>query len=354
MRWLNTQQAANLAQAAALQEEKRAIQAELAVVRERMAEAQAQNDRDAVALKEQGMELRRLQEEHEFEEACIDAALNPTLALERRMMKKKKAAAPAEPASPFDADFAAACEEAKRNTEAIRAEYEAGARRDAAALGELRREVRELQAALAAEREGKEAAASEVSQMRDGYQNMKEENELFCQEAKAKAQEVEALKEEATEKTRQHQHVVDNLLGKVDRLQQELREVTRQLDAYKGREDSLVTRLRHLEDRLLPKPAQLSSQRPPEEAVGDGARPSPGKVDFCHARQRRASRPEVLPQALGPSSVLNQVPDATGDEQNEMALAEEAMTRLSSITEKLAGSINARLEAHRAGGDGGR
>ena len=38
----------------------------------------------------------------------------------------------------------------------------------------------------------------------------------------------------------------------------------------------------------------------------------------------------------------------------EMALAEEAMTRLSSITEKLAGSINARLEAHRAGGDGGR
>ena len=131
------------------------------------------------------MELRRLQEEHEFEEACIDAALNPTLALERRMMKKKKAAA-AEPASPFDADFCAACEEAKRNTEAIRAEYRRG-EKGCRGARELRREVRSP-AAPAAEREGKEAAASEVSQMWDGYQNMKEENELFCQEAKAKAQ----------------------------------------------------------------------------------------------------------------------------------------------------------------------
>ena len=51
--------------------------------------------------------------------------------------------------------------------------------------------------------------------------------------------------------------------------------------------------------------------------MGDGA-DRVRKVDFCHARQRRASRPEVLPQALGPSSAPNQVPDATGDEQNEM------------------------------------
>jgi len=153
-----------------------------------------------------------------------------------------------------------------------------------------------------------------------------------------------------------HTHCNALLLSQVDRLQVELEVVTRHLGAYKEREGSLKARMQLLEDRLLPR-------LPPGEASAKPELPqaSPGKVDYSSARHRLASRgsnegARATLVALSPSPVLNQGPvqDRGEEPGKEWALAEEAMTRLSSITEKLAGSIDARLSSHRGPLGGGR
>jgi len=185
------EKAAHLAQAAALQEEKQEIQTELAIVKEKMREAEAKSNRDAETLKQQGLALRRFQEECEFEEACDEAEANPGLTLERKKARRQKSPEPSPSTSIFDDDFQQACDEAKQATEAIRSEYEAGARRDAAAMAGLQQEARELRDALEVERAGREVLVREVDSMREGYENMKEENALFCQGIKDKTSEVQ-------------------------------------------------------------------------------------------------------------------------------------------------------------------